>query len=339
MGEVMKVFYDPVQKAHVLSHEIIAGKRFRHHERRARIDIIRRHLRAHGQFEFVVPEPLPMEAVLAVHDEAYIRFLESSQMLSKDEVIWPYVFPCDRRVPIYEPVTVFTAGYYCFDVGTPIMSDTWQAAIAAASGAYAAAQHLKKTGEVCYALARPPGHHAASALFGGYCYLNNAAIAAQYLSQYGKILLIDFDYHHGNGTQSIFYDNCEVYYLSLHGNPAIEYPYFTGYEHEIGIDDGEGFNLNCPLEPHCGPEEYFSAFKRSLEAALKRVNPKYIVCSCGFDVADKDPLGHFGLQPENFHELGRHIRSLNKPTLLVQEGGYLVERLGLNVEAFLTAFL
>jgi len=148
-GEPMKVFYDPVQKTHVLSHEIIAGKRFRHHERRARIDIIRRHLKANGRFQFVIPEPVPMEAVLAVHDEAYIRFLESSQMLSKEEVIWPYVFPCDRRVPVYEPVTVFTAGYYCFDVGTPIMSDTWQAAIAAASGAFAAAQHLKKTGDVC----------------------------------------------------------------------------------------------------------------------------------------------------------------------------------------------
>lgn len=335
----MKVFYDPIQKSHVLSHEIIAGKRFRHHERRARIDIIRRHLKAHGQFEFIVPEALPLDAVHAVHDEAYTRFLESSQMLSKDEVIWPYVFPCDRRIPVYEPVTVFTAGSYCFDVGTPIMSDTWQAAIAAASGAYAAAQHLKKTGETCYALARPPGHHAAAALFGGYCYLNNAAIAAQYLSQYGKVLIIDFDYHHGNGTQSIFYDSAQVFYFSTHGNPAIEYPYFTGYAHEIGIDDGVGFNLNYPLEPQCGAAEYFNAFNEGVEKALAKIDPKFVVCSCGFDVADKDPLGHFGLQPEDFHTLGEKIRSFKKQTLLIQEGGYLVDRLGLNVEAFLTAFL
>ena len=335
----MKVFYDPVQKTHVLSHEIIAGKRFRHHERRARIDMIRKQLRENGNFQFVVPEPLPLDAVLAVHDEPYVRFLESSQMLSKDEIIWPYVFPCDRRVPVYEPVTVFTAGYYCFDVGTPIMSDTWQAAIAAASGAYSAAKHLKKTGETCYALARPPGHHAAASLFGGYCYLNNAAIAARYLAQYGQVLIIDFDYHHGNGTQSIFYDDPGVFYLSIHGNPAIEYPYFTGFEQETGIDDGVGYTLNCPLEPHCNSQEYFDAFQSSLERAIKKMNPDYVVCSCGFDVAQDDPLGHFNISPEQFQNLGNIIRSLKKPTLLVQEGGYLVERLGINVEAFLTSFL
>jgi len=334
----MKVFYDPLQKTHILSHEIIAGKRYRHHEKRARIGNILKHLVASKKFEFCVPSTLPMAAVLAVHDSRYIEFLESTQMLSSDEVIWPYTFPCDRRLPVREPVTVFTAGYYCFDVGTPIMGDTFKAAIAAASGAYAAAEHLRQTGEVCYALARPPGHHAAGALFGGYCYLNNAAIAAKYLSQFGKVLVIDFDYHHGNGTQSIFYESSQVFYFSIHGDPTIEYPYFAGFANEQGLGEGLGFNLNYPLEPLTPPDQFLSRFQHGIEKILKDFSPSYVVCSCGFDAAEGDPLGHFGLAPDHFMKLGEVIRKLERPTVLVQEGGYLVDRLGLNVYAFLSAF-
>ncbi|MEI8025851.1 MAG: histone deacetylase family protein [Pseudomonadota bacterium] len=335
----MKVFYNPVQKTHILTHEIIAGKRYRHHEKKARLENILKHLRAAKRFDVCVPDTLPIEAVLAVHDEGYIRFLESSQMLSKEEVIWPYTFPNDRRLSIREPVTVFTAGYYCFDVGTPIMSDTYIAAMASASGAFAAAKHVLETGEACYALARPPGHHAASALFGGYCYINNAAIAAKFLSQEGRVLVIDFDFHHGNGTQSIFYDSNEVFYYSIHGDPSIEYPYFSGFAEEKGIGEGLGFNLNIPIEPMVGAAEYLGEFKEGLNQILKRFDPKYIVCSCGFDVAEGDPLGHFALTPEHFYELGTTIKSLGKPVTLIQEGGYLVDRLGVNVHAFLSAFL
>jgi len=342
----MRVYYDPVQKNHVLTHEIISGKRFRHHEKRARIDVIIKHLKANGAFEFHIPERVPNEAILAVHDESYVRFLESSGQLGKDEVIWPYVFPCDHRIAVREPVTRLTAGYFCFDVGTPIMGDTWNAAIAAASGAYAAAQSVRRAyaaaptaQHVAYALARPPGHHASAKMFGGYCYLNNAAIAARYLSQYGRVLLVDFDFHHGNGTQSIFYDSHEVFYLSLHGHPRVEYPYFTGWETERGIDDGVGFNLNVPLEPGCGAKTYFAHFHEAVAEAMRTHDPFALVVSCGFDVAADDPLGHFGLSPTDFHTLGKSIRALGKPTVLVQEGGYLVERLGINVESFLSAFL
>jgi acetoin utilization deacetylase AcuC-like enzyme len=335
----MRVYYDPVQKNHVLTHEIISGKRFRHHEKRARIDVILRQLKASGGFEFHIPERVPTEAILAVHDEAYVRFLESSSTLGKDEVIWPYVFPCDTRVPVREPVTRLTAGAFCFDVGTPIMADTWQAASAAASGAYAAAQFVKRSGGVAYALARPPGHHASASMFGGYCYLNNAAIAARYLSQYGHVLIVDFDFHHGNGTQSIFYDRDEVFYMSLHGHPQLEYPYFTGWETERGIDDGVGFNLNIPLTPRTAASTYLKHLEQGLALAYAKREPDFLVMSCGFDVADNDPLGHFGFSPEDFRTLGKKIKALSKPTVLVQEGGYLVERLGVNVEAFLTTFL
>jgi acetoin utilization deacetylase AcuC-like enzyme len=335
----MRVYYDPIQKNHLITHEIISGKRYRHHEKRARIDVILRQLKQNGGFEFHIPDTIPMDALYSVHDEDYIQFLENSRNLAKDEIIWPYVFPCDHRLPIHKPITKLTAGQYCFDVGTPIMGDTWSAAIAAASGAYAAAKRVKSAGGVAYALARPPGHHASQKMFGGYCYLNNAAIAARYLSRHGHVLILDFDFHHGNGTQSIFYDSDEVYYLSLHGHPKTEYPYFTGWESERGIDGGVGFNLNLPLEVGCRAQVYFKALEQGLSEAFKVKEPQYIVVSCGFDVADEDPLGHFGLSAQDFLLLGRTLHSLRKPTVLVQEGGYLVEKLGINVEAFLKAFV
>jgi acetoin utilization deacetylase AcuC-like enzyme len=188
-------------------------------------------------------------------------------------------------------------------------------------------------------LARPPGHHASQNKFGGYCYLNNAAIAAKYLSQFGKVLLVDFDFHHGNGTQSIFYDSSDVFYLSLHANPAEEYPYFTGYADERGVGAGEGFNLNIPLEKYCGMSVYHDALRAGLDRALSRTKPEYLVISAGFDIANHDPLGHFGISFDDFHVLGQEFRDLGKKTLIIQEGGYLVENLGRNVEAFLTAFL
>jgi acetoin utilization deacetylase AcuC-like enzyme len=335
----MKVFYDPIQKNHVLTHEIISGKRFRHHEKRSRIDVIVRALRGNPAFEFEVPPTVPNEALAAVHDESYLRFLESSPIAAQDEIIWPYVFPIDPRLAVREPVNVLSAGYFCFDVGTPIMRDTWTAATAAAAGAYAAARHVRRTGETAYALARPPGHHASQNKFGGYCYLNNAAIAARYLSQYGKVLIVDFDFHHGNGTQSIFYDSCDVMYCSLHADPTHEYPYFTGYADEIGLDDGVGFNLNFPLPKGCGPAVYFNTFHAALDKAFARQTPDFVVISAGFDIAADDPLGHFGLSFDDFFKLGEIVVGLKKKTVIVQEGGYLVENLGRNVESFLNAFL
>ncbi len=335
----MKIFYDPIQKNHVLTHEIISGKRFRHHEKRSRLDMIMRSLRANGRFRFETPISVPYEALGAVHDADYLRFLEASEVAAQEEIIWPYVFPCDSRIPLRDPTSPHTAGYFCFDVGTPVMRDTWSAAIAAASGAYTAARSVHETGETSYALARPPGHHASQNKFGGYCYLNNAAIAAKYLSTFGKILLVDIDFHHGNGTQSIFYDSSDVFYLSLHGDPTDEYPYFTGYAEEHGIGEGEGFNLNIPLEKYCGFKTYFNEFRAGIDKALSRVNPEYVVISAGFDIANHDPLGHFGLSFDDFNTLASEFRAIGKKTLIIQEGGYLVENLGRNVEAFLTAFL
>lgn len=331
----MKIFYSPIQKKHLIKYEIQYGKRHSYNDKTSRIDSILKNLRKWGNIEFISPETVPSHALLAVHDEDYLKFLEDSQNLNKDEIICPYMFPCDDRIQRRDPIIPKRAGYYCFDAGTSLMQETWRAAIGSASSAYAAAIHTRITGEVCYALCRPPGHHASKNMFGGYCYLNNAAIAAKYLSKSGSVMIVDFDYHHGNGTQSIFYDSSEVFYFSIHAHPAVEYPYFTGFEEEIGIDDGVNFNLNVPLQPMSSSSEFFKSLFSGLEKAFKTMEPDYIVLSAGFDIEENDPIGHFNMNVQDFERLGKEFKKLNKKFVVLQEGGYLVSELGVNVASFL----
>ena len=334
----MKIFYSSLQKKHVIRKEVYNGKAHSYNDKVSRIDSILKAFKQAGRYEIIVPEILPFEALTSVHDEDYLTFLESSQNLKNDEVICPYVFPCDSRIPRHEPFIPKRAGYYCFDAGTSLMNNTWNAAVASASAAYGAAIYTKTTGEPSYALCRPPGHHASKNMFGGYCYLNNAAIIAKYLLQSGSVMIIDFDYHHGNGTQSIFYDSSEVFYLSIHAHPLVEYPYFTGFETEIGIDDGVNYNLNVPLMPLSSPSEYFKSLLKGLDKAFKAMSPDYLILSAGFDIEAGDPIGHFNISPNDFFKLGKEFRSLNKKTIILQEGGYLVSELGRNVESFLAGF-
>ncbi|MES2614920.1 MAG: histone deacetylase family protein [Bdellovibrionota bacterium] len=331
----MKIFYSSIQKKHVILYEIQYGKRHKYNDKGTRVDSILKCLKKSDGYEIISPSVLPYDALLAVHDDDYLNFLQSSQNLNNDEIICPYVFPCDNRIASHEPIIPKRAGYYCFDAGTSLMHNTWSAAVASASAAYSAAVHTKNTGEVTYALCRPPGHHASKNMFGGYCYLNNAAVAAKYLSKSGSVMVIDFDYHHGNGTQSIFYDSSEVFYFSIHAHPSVEYPYFTGFEEEIGIDDGVNYNLNIPLMPFSSPSEYFKELLDGLNKAFKIMEPDYIVVSAGFDIEANDPIGHFNMNALNFENLGKVFKNLNKKCIIVQEGGYLVSDLGTNVESFL----
>lgn len=334
----MKFFYSSEQKKHIVKKEISYGKSHAHYDKSNRIDSILRSLKKNSKFKFITPDTLPYNALLSVHDEDYLKFLESSSQLKKEEVICPYVFPCDNRLSIYDPVLPKRAGYYCFDAGTSIMQGTWKAALASASCAYAAAKHTQQTGETSYALCRPSGHHASKNMFGGYCYLNNAAIAAKYLSAFGRVMIVDFDYHHGNGTQSIFYDSADVFYLSIHAHPSIEYPYFTGFEEEIGIDDGVNCNLNIPLMPFTKASDYFRALEKGLDKAFKIMNPDFLILSAGFDIEEDDPIGHFNMTVDHFFKLGKLFKSFHKKTVILQEGGYLVSQLGTNVGSFLSGF-
>ena len=214
-------------------------------------------------------------------------------------------------------------GHYCSDNVTPILSDTWPAAYASAQVALSAAQALFGA-PLVYALTRPPGHHAYRDLYGGYCYLNNAAIAAHWLAERGRRpAILDLDYHHGNGTQAIFYERADVFFCSLHADPGDEYPYYAGYADEIGADAGEGYTLNIPLPLATGAAAYQRALDWAL-AAVETVAPEALIVSLGFDTLAGDPHGGLGLTPADFRPIGRSLAALGRPILLVQEGGYLL---------------
>ena len=222
---------------------------------------------------------------------------------------------------------------------TSISHGTWEAARAAADVALTGASQIKEGARAAFALCRPPGHHAARDLYGGYCFLNNAAIAAQYLRDAGaaRVAILDVDFHHGNGTQDIFYDRPDVLYISLHGDPAEAFPYFSGFADETGTGAGAGFTLNLPLPP--GTK--FGAWQDALRAALLRIEnfrADALVVSLGVDTFAEDPISFFRLQSADFSTYGRMIGASALPTLFVLEGGYAVGEIGVNVVNVLTGF-
>jgi acetoin utilization deacetylase AcuC-like enzyme len=230
-------------------------------------------------------------------------------------------------------------GYYAMAGETSINAGTWEAALAAADVAVTAASHLHKGARSAFALCRPPGHHAARDLYGGYCFLNNAAIAAEFLRDRGaaRVAILDVDFHHGNGTQDIFYDRPDVLYVSLHGDPAHAFPYFSGYADETGVGGGTGYTMNLPLPPGSG----FSAWSEALASGLERIRrfvPDALVVSLGVDTFEQDPISFFRLKSEDFSTYGRLIGACKWPTLFVFEGGYAVADVGLNAVNVLTGF-
>jgi acetoin utilization deacetylase AcuC-like enzyme len=230
-------------------------------------------------------------------------------------------------------------GYYAMASETSISQGTWEAASAAADVALSAASRISGGARAAFALCRPPGHHAARDLYGGYCFLNNAAIAAQFLRDAGaaRVAILDVDFHHGNGTQDIFYDRRDVLYVSLHGDPAEAFPYFSGYADETGAGAGAGFNMNLPLPR--GTE--FNAWQDALRAALQcieRFGADALVVSLGVDTFAEDPISFFRLQAPDFLSYGRMIGACATPTLFVLEGGYALGEIGVNVVNVLSGF-
>ncbi len=331
----LKIYYSTSQKRHVLKKEIYQGGAHSYNDKTSRIDSILKSLKRDFKVKIISPEKISFDFLMEIHDLDYLEFLRSTEGLAEGQVLCPYVFPFDKRVSVKQLSLPGKAGYYCFDAGSSVMNFTWSSALSSASCALGAAVQTQLTGETTYALCRPPGHHATQNMFGGYCYLNNSAIAAKYLTKFGKVMIIDFDFHHGNGTQSIFYDSKEVFYFSIHAHPAVEYPYFTGFEDEIGIDEGLNYNLNVPLEPFLDSKKYFESFKNALSKAFQVMDPDYIVLSAGFDIEDEDPIGHFNMSKDDFFTLGQMFKQLKKKFVVIQEGGYLVNELGNNVSHFL----
>ncbi|KAH7101791.1 Arginase/deacetylase [Auriculariales sp. MPI-PUGE-AT-0066] len=360
----MQVFHHPSCLVHDPPHEILSGQPVPYKESPDRLVLVRDALAADSaQYDLKqVPDFDAMKYVSLVHSSEYIDYLETAYERWVSEGgdaagVLPECFPHPKLPPrLLDPnqmSAIARAGFYCFDLSSPITADTYTAVLASAKVAIHSAKELATLAQTAtdaprppgiFAITRPPGHHAAAELSGGYCYLNNVAIAARTLQHIhprsgpgsAKIAILDIDYHHGNGTQSIFYDDPSVLYVSLHAQG--DYPYFTGSAAETGVGEGLGKNVNIPLPMNgTGDEEYLVALDGGVEV-VKSFEPDYILVSLGVDTYQDDPICTFGLTTPVYERIGGRIAQLGLPTLFLFEGGYYLPALAANVKGVLDGF-
>ncbi|MFM2252031.1 MAG: hypothetical protein RJB68_368, partial [Pseudomonadota bacterium] len=293
------------------------------------------------------PQAFDEAALTAIHSPRYLNFLATAwdqwvalDATNADKDILPSVWPTRTFRTDLEPDT-FAAkvGLYSYDAGTPFTSGTWVAARAGAHCALSAAQAVLAGDRAAFALSRPPGHHAGADFFGGYCFLNNAALAAQHLRNAGmqKVAVLDVDYHHGNGTQAIFYDRPDVYFASIHGDPRTEYPFYLGHADETGAGAGLGANLNLPLPRGTDYATWAQALETAL-AGIAQFGADALVVSLGMDTFEGDPISGFKLTTQDYLRLGERLARAGLPTVFVFEGGYAVDAVGVNAVNVLQGF-
>lgn len=308
-----------------------------------RIDLVLSALRK-AAFEVRAPSDYGLAPVLAVHDADYIAFLENCWQAwhaagHEGEAI-PNIWPARTLRSDKIPRSVSgQLGYYALAAETSITEGTFAAAMASKDTALGAVDYTLATGEPCFGLCRPPGHHAAYDQFGGYCFFNNAAIAAQWAVSAGKrrVAVLDVDFHHGNGTQHIFYHRDDVLFLSLHGDPEVTFPYYSGYADEIGEGSGEGYNVNYPLPPGTSVATWMATLEQALER-IHQAECELIVISLGVDIFEGDPISAFTFQHADFTALGKRLADAGLPCVFLMEGGYAVEAIGVNVVNVLQGF-
>jgi len=279
----------------------------------------------------------PDRFIFEIHDPGYVKYFKTvCTGLEPGKSVYPYVFPI-RNIAKPPKVLSVRAGYYCIDTFTPLNMNAYMAARWGVNCSLTAADSILAGNKIVYALTRPPGHHAERFVFGGFCYFNNVAIAANYLSKYGKVAILDIDYHHGNGQQQIFYERNDVLTISIHGHPSFTYPYFSGFKEEKGENSGFGYNHNFPLKEELSGEEYRETLFRALKI-VREFRPEFLVVALGLDTAKGDPTGTWILSTKDFYLNGKMIASLKIPTLIIQEGGYRNRFLGINARSFFKGF-
>jgi len=339
----MQIFYSEKHRGHAFG---LPGSRPEDYdsnfENPGRVDSILQALKTEIWAEIRPPHDLGLEPILQVHTTRYLDYLKNAYQNWKEFSHQPEMAYVPYR-PGFDPATVQfdrlpdQDGFFMTDLYVPFNAHTYPAAISSAQCALSAAQTIATQKTNAFALCRPPGHHAGQEICGGFCYLNNAAISAHWLSRLGKVTILDIDYHAGNGTQAIFYDRADVLTISLHADPAWEYPSYAGFADETGSGRGIGFHHNFPL-PHRTDDELYT---QTLEQALQLVNgfsPDFLVVSAGFDAAQGDPLGDFQITRSGFSTIGKMISDLHLPTAIILEGGYKTDELGNNVVALLKSF-
>ena len=296
--------------------------------------------------EATIDDESVITAAEAVHDPELVTFLRtmhdrfrSAEGWPADRPVIPDTFPHSRDPSVERSTSLWAeTGRRCADTSAPVFAGTWRAVLGSARAALAAGRHVADGGPAAYAMCRPPGHHAGRSRYGGFCYLNNAAIVAQQLTATRKrVAVVDIDLHHGNGTQDIFWDRADVLYASLHADPSYEYPYYAGFADETGGGQAAGATCNIPLPDGCEPAEYLQALGRVVEA-VSRFGAQALVLSLGADTHANDPIGRFRLTDSTYIEIGTVLASLGLPTVVVQEGGYHLPSLGPAVTGVLRAW-
>jgi acetoin utilization deacetylase AcuC-like enzyme len=333
----MKLYYTSKSRLHNPQFEINNGEKVSHPENAQRVEVILQALASAGFEVEELNREISARELAQIHTKDFIDSLErASNSIKEGEVLYPDVFLRER---IRSGKNVLASiGQYSFDVYTPVLHGTYEAAMNAAGLALRAAREVGHGMEgLVYALTHPIGHHALPDKMGGYSYFNNAAIAAEHLSKLGKVAILDLDFHHGNGTQEIFYNRSDVLFVSLHVDPRVKFPYYYGYADERGEGEGLGFNINFPLPLGTDENNYQKALEKAV-ARIRKFNPEFLVISLGFDTFISDPIGGFKLRTPYYERAAETIKSLNLPTIIVQEGGYDLAALGQNLVSFLRGY-
>ena len=340
----MRIFYDEHHAAHAPAVFLNRGQVKPCPELPDRADILLDAVQTAGH-DIMTIASFGMAPLRAVHDAGYLHYLEHAwsqweKLPDHSDEIIPNVHP-GRNMGERPKAVVGLAGFYHADCASPIGPGTWDGIQISANTALSAAKYVMDHGggTFAYALCRPPGHHAYSDMAGGFCFLNNTAIAAQYCRNHGaeRVAVLDVDVHHGNGTQGIFYSRADVLTVSLHGDPAHFYPFFAGYAHESGEGEGEQYNLNVPLRRGTGDDAYLGKLDTAL-ARIRQFAPDVLVLALGLDASRDDPLAFLGITTRGFERIGAAVSALGLPTVLVQEGGYVSDSLGDNLVAVLRGF-
>ncbi|TKC92567.1 histone deacetylase family protein [Trinickia terrae] len=313
-------------------------------EKPARAETVLARVKAAGLGGIIGPQSYDRSSYVGAHSERYIEFLAGawSEWIATGRTCQalPLVWPV-RGLPSIEVPQFIDGklGFFSMDAGSPINAGTWDAVSASANLALTGIDRLSDGTRSAFALCRPPGHHAGREYMGGYCYLNNAAIAAQHCIARGaeRVAILDIDFHHGNGTQEIFYDRSDVLFISIHGDPAVSFPYFSGHANERGAGPGEGFNLNMPLPKGTALDQFATALHHA-GAAIARHAPDALIVSLGVDTFEDDPISHFRLRTPDYLRIGEVIGRFGAPTLFVMEGGYMVDEIGVNAVNVLLGF-
>ena len=334
----MRIFFDPRQLDHAPTQELHNGAFVPYVETPARAEAL-----CAGMTEVEQPADHGEAPILAVHDAGYVDFMKTAhgkwREAGRPGDVIGYIWPVVGRRPLDLSRIDALAGRYSMDISTPLTADSWTSAYWSTQSALSALDAVLAGDGLSVGLCRPPGHHAGADYLGGYCFINQAAVAAQAARDAGveRVAILDIDYHHGNGTQDIFWERGDVFFASVHADPATDYPFYWGHADEVGEGEGEGTTLNLPLPQGTGLAAFRAAQTNALEA-IAAFAPGLLIVSFGSDTYAGDPISHFKLETPDYAVLGRDIAKAGLPTVALTEGGYAVDMLGTNLASFLSGF-